>query len=129
MLFPATTAAYSAIFAVLFVALSVHVVILRGRTGIVHGDGGHELLNRSVRSHANFAEYVPLILLLSALLEGGGADSWTLHLLLVPLLAARIMHPIGMRQPIGSVRQYAWRATSVTITWLVMLACAILLIL
>jgi len=128
MLFPALTAVYACIFAVIFTALSVHVVIIRGRTGIVHGDKGHDILNRTIRAHANFAEYVPLILLLCALAEAGGAGHLSIHLLLGPLLLARIMHPVGMRQPVASVRQYAWRATSVTITWLVLLGSAGLLL-
>lgn len=128
MLFPAVTAVYTCIFAVIFTALSIHVVILRGRTGIVHGDQGHDLLNRTIRAHGNFAEHVPFILLLCALAEGAGAGPSSVHLLLGPLVIARIMHPIGMRQPVGSVRQYAWRATSVTITWLVLLGSAGLLL-
>lgn len=128
MIFPAVTASYAAVFAIVYLWLSVHVVVLRGRTGIVHGDGGDDLLNRSIRTHGNFAEYVPFILLLTALLEMRGLSDATIHVLLVPLLVARMMHPIGMRQPVGSVAQYAWRATSTTVTWLVLLAAAILLL-
>ena len=128
MQYPTITAAYAAVFALLFVGLSVYVVVLRGQTGIVHGDGGHDLLNRSIRAHGNFAEYVPYVLLIALLIEAGGAADLTIHLLLAPLLVARLMHPVGMRQPVGSLAQYAWRATSTTVTWLVMLAGAGLLL-
>lgn len=128
MRFPAITAIYACVLALLFIALSIHVVAIRGRTGIVHGDGAHDRLNRTIRAHGNFAEYVPFILLLCALAEGAGAGRLAIHLLLGPLLVARLMHPIGMRQPVGSVRQYAWRATSVTITWLVLFGSATLLL-
>lgn len=36
------------------------------------GDRGKEPLSRIIRAHDSFAEYVPLILLLAALLEAGG---------------------------------------------------------
>ena len=83
---------------------------------------------RTKNSGPNFAEYVPLILLLCALLEAGGGRRIFIHLLLAPLVVARLMHPVGMRQPVGSVRQYAWRATSVTMTWLVLVGAAALLL-
>jgi hypothetical protein len=39
------------------------------------------------------------------------------------------MHPVGMQMPVGSVAQYAWRATSMTITWLILAAaCALLIV-
>lgn len=129
MIFPTLTALYAGCLALLFTMLSVHVVVLRGRTGIVHGDGSHDLLNRTIRSHGNFAEYVPYILLMVGLLESAGGRSAVIHLLLGPLVLARLMHPVGMRQPIGSVKQYAWRATSVTVTWLVLSAAGTLLVL
>lgn len=128
MQFPAVTALYSGFLALLFVGLSVHVVVLRGRSGIVHGDGGHDLLNRTIRAHANFAEHVPFALFLAALAEAAGSAQSTIHMLLGPLTVARLMHPIGMRQQVGSVRQYAWRASSVTITWLVLAAAGVLVI-
>lgn len=127
MAFPTLTALYSGSLALLFTLLSIHVVLLRGRTGIVHGDEGHDLLNRTIRAHGNFSECVPYILLMVALIEAGGRSPTVIHLLLGPLVLARLMHPIGMRQPIGSLRQYVWRATSMTITWLVLAGAGVLL--
>jgi uncharacterized membrane protein YecN with MAPEG domain len=128
MNFPLISSIYAGIFGILLVAMSVHVVVLRARKGIHHGDGNDDLLNRTIRSHANFAEHVPMALLLVAMIEGGGGGALTIHLLLLPLLIARLMHPIGMRQPVASMGQYAWRATSVTATWLVLLAASTLLL-
>lgn len=125
---PLITSIYAAAFAVLFVILSIQVVVIRGRTGIVHGDGQHDLLNRKIRAHGNFAEYVPLILLLVSFLEMSGRSPTLIHALLAPLMLARLMHPVGMLQPVASVRQYAWRASSMTITWLVTVAAAAMLI-
>ncbi len=128
MNFPTITATYGAVLGIYFVALSIHVVIVRAREDIHHGDGGSEALNRAIRSHGNFAEYVPIALLLIAWVESGGASERALHLLLAPLLVARLMHPVGMRQPVASKRQYAWRATSVTITWIVIVAASVVLL-
>jgi uncharacterized protein len=128
MIFPQLTAAYGGVLALLFAALSAHVVALRGQTNIVHGDGGHDGLNRVIRAHANFAEYVPLILVLVALLEAGGGSATAVHGMLLPLLVARLMHPVGMQMPVGSRAQYLWRATSATVTWVVLIAAGVLLL-
>lgn len=129
MHFPSLTSAYAAILALIFAALSAWVVAGRGQFAVLHGDGGKAQLNRRIRAHGNFAEYVPLILLLTALLEGGGAGRATVHALLLPLVVARLMHPIGMIAPENSFQQYAFRATSVVATLLILTAAAILLLL
>jgi len=128
MLFPHVTAIYAGLFGLLFLALSIHVVVVRARAGIHHGDGDNVQLNRAIRSHGNFAEYVPFILVITTLIEAHGSPASTIHILLLPLLVSRLMHPIGMRQPVASTRQYAWRATSTTVTWIVLLAAAVLLL-
>lgn len=128
MVFPTIAATYGAILGLYFVALSIHVVVVRARENIHHGDGDSEALNRSIRSHGNFSEHVPFALILIAWVEMSGFGAMTLHLLLAPLLVARLMHPIGMRQPIASKSQYAWRATSVTVTWVVIAAASILVL-
>ena len=128
MNFPPVVAMYGGLFALLYALLSARVVVDRGRTGIVHGDGGHDGLNRVIRAHGNFAEYVPFILLLVGFAEVRGASPSLVHALLLPLMIARIMHPIGMQMPVGSRAQYAWRATSATITWLVLVVAGVLLL-
>ena len=45
-----------------------------------------------MRGHANFAEYVPLILLLMALLEFGRTSIYVLHALGIALLVGRLLH-------------------------------------
>lgn len=56
------------------------------------GDGGDAGMLRRIRGHANFAEYVPLIIVLMALVEYAGTTAWVLHVLGVVLLAARVAH-------------------------------------
>jgi uncharacterized membrane protein YecN with MAPEG domain len=49
-------------------------------------------MQRVMRGHANFAEYVPLVLVLMALLEQSGRPAALLHALGLALLAARLSH-------------------------------------
>jgi uncharacterized membrane protein YecN with MAPEG domain len=96
MNFPIVTAAYAGFLSLIFAALSAWVIVGRGQFGVYHGDGGKAELNWRIRAHGNFAEYVPLILLLVAFLETTGAGHAMVHALLLTLVVARVMHPIGM---------------------------------
>jgi uncharacterized membrane protein YecN with MAPEG domain len=128
VLFPIVTAGYAAILALLFAVLSALVVTSRVRLRVNHGDGGKPILNRLIRAHANFAEYVPLILLLVALIEAGGVARGAVHALLLPLLVVRTLHPIGMLAPEASLRQFACRGSAAIVTWLVLIVAAALLL-
>jgi uncharacterized membrane protein YecN with MAPEG domain len=129
MVYPATTAFYAAILALIYFGLTCWVVSARFKQDVLHGDGGSDTLARRIRSHANFAEYVPFILILAAFLEAGGAGAMTIRVLLVPLIVARLMHPVGMVARKGSTQQYAFRATGAIITWVVLVASAFLVLL
>jgi uncharacterized protein len=89
---------YAAIFALLFVYLSVQTVRQRQRLRISVGDGGNPAMLRTMRVQGNFAEYVPLALLLIALFEMQAAPAWAVHALCVLLLCARVLHAYGVRQ-------------------------------
>ena len=90
------TSIFAAIFALMLVPLSMRVGILRFREKIWLLDGGNEELTRRMRVHGNFIEYVPLALLLLALVELGGASSGLVWGLGSALLAARLTHAIGL---------------------------------
>lgn len=128
MVFPAVTAFYGGLFGLIFVALSVWVVAGRARYRVHHGDGGSDPLQRRIRSQANFAEYVPLALLLVALNEAAGARGWTIHALLLALLVARLAHPFGMTAPEASARQFALRGPAIVVTWLAIAIAAVMLL-
>lgn len=91
-------APYAALLALLFVALSWRTIGLRRRYRVAVGDGGQPELLRAMRVHANFAEYVPLALLLIALVEIGGSPAWLVHGLGLALLVARCAHAWGVSQ-------------------------------
>ena len=55
--------AYAALLALLFIALSIRTIRARRAHKVAIGTGGHAAVERAMRVHANFAEYVPLALL------------------------------------------------------------------
>lgn len=129
MTFPALTAFYGALLALIYVALSGWVVAGRLTTDILHGDGGDRRLLKRIRIQGNFAEYVPLALLLVGLYEAGGGGPATVRALLIVLIVARILHPIGMLAPKNSPQQFACRGGGIIATFAVLGLAAILLLL
>lgn len=89
---------YAALLALLFIFLSVRTLNLRRALQIAVGDGGDKHMLRAMRVHANFAEYVPLCLILLYLVQGQGASPWLLHGLGTALLVGRISHAYGVSQ-------------------------------
>ncbi|MGJ4730073.1 MAPEG family protein [Luteimonas sp. SDU101] len=112
----------AALHALLYLGLALRVVLRRRASRIGVGSGGDEVLSRRVRVHANFGEYVPLALLLLALLELCGSSPvlvWSCGLL---LLAARLLHAIGLG---GSAGYSFGRFAGTLLTFLVLLAMAL----
>jgi uncharacterized protein len=85
------TPLYAGLLAFFFLALSWRVIQFRQR-GISLGDGGDPKMLRLIRGHANFAEYVPLILVMMGFLEIGHASIYILHALGIGLLVSRFLH-------------------------------------
>ena len=93
-----TTALYAALLALMFVVLSIKVIGKRRQFQIGIGTNGEALLERAVRVHANFAEYVPLALVLMFLAEYSGLAPLYLHILGLTLLLGRLSHAYGVQQ-------------------------------
>lgn len=89
------TPLYAGLLAIWYFLLSIRVVQQRGH-GVSLGDGGDQELLRRIRGHGNFAEYVPLILVMMALLELGKYSSLLLHALGLSLLLARVLHGVAL---------------------------------
>lgn len=85
------TPLYAGLLTLWFLVLSWRVIQRRGK-GIYLGDGGDQALLRVIRGHANFAEYVPLALLLMGFLEVSRFSIYVLHALGIVLLVARLLH-------------------------------------
>src|SRR5262245_9526773 len=89
---------YAAVLALMFVILAVRVTRLRRVKRIAIGSSGDARLERAIRVHANFSEYVPLTLLLLAFVEMQGNSAWLIHFLALALVAGRLVHAYGVSQ-------------------------------
>jgi uncharacterized membrane protein YecN with MAPEG domain len=129
--FPITLAT-AGILGLIYVALSLNVSLRRFDTKVSLGQGGSDTvmvgkekeapkLQIACRSHANFAEYVPLALILIGGIEAAGAARWLVTLLSVLLVVARVAHPIGMMRPVPNL----FRAGGALLTWLVIVGAAL----
>ncbi len=99
MIFPATTAFYAGLLALVYLGLSGWVIGARVSGNVLLGDGGDDTVLRRVRSHANFAEYVPLALIVIGLLEASGGSHGLVRALLVALLVAGSCTRSGCSRP------------------------------
>lgn len=85
----------------LYLALALRVVVHRNVHKVGIGTGGDAVLARKVRVHGNFGEYVPLALLMLALLELATVNPAWLWTFGVALLVARLLHAIGLGSSVG----------------------------
>lgn len=108
------TAPYFTALGLMAILHSARVVLLRRKFGVSLGDGGHEELNRAIRVFGNFAEYVPLALILVAALEFVQAPVWYMHVAGGSLFIGRTLHAVGLLGK-GSM---AARASGMVLTWL-----------
>lgn len=123
---PTVVPVYAALLGLLYVYLMLRVSKFRRAHKISLGSGGDANLERAIRVHANFAEYVPLALILLTFMEVQGYGHWLINLLCLTLLGGRIAHAYGMSHSpdIMSMRAGGTMATLVVIV----LACLILVI-
>jgi uncharacterized membrane protein YecN with MAPEG domain len=116
---------YAGLLALIFVALSVRTLNLRRRLQVAVGDRGNEVLLRAMRVHANFAEYVPLALLLLFFAETGGARPMFIHLGGAALVVGRLSHAWG----VSHVQEnYRFRVAGVALTLAVIISCSLRLL-
>jgi len=105
---------YAALLALLFVALSIRVVKTRRRERVAIGDGDNPRLRRIIGVHNNFAQYVPLALLLLTFVELAAAPLLLVHLLCLLLLIGRCVHAYGVSQDSENFR---FRALGMRLTF------------
>lgn len=118
------TLLYAGLSGLLLLALSFQVVALRRRHGIGLGSGDQPALERAIRVHANFCEYVPLGLVLLLVLELTAAlPTLVLHILGVMLVAGRVLHAQGLS---GTAGVSKGRFVGTLLTWLMIAISALL---
>jgi uncharacterized membrane protein YecN with MAPEG domain len=119
---PLATALWGGLLALFGLGLGAWVIRRRARSNIHFGDGDNADMQRAMRVHANFTEYVPLALIAMALAEMTGIMHLVIHVLGVLLLVARILHAWGLATNAG--RSFG-RAAGVTLTFAVLAAAGI----
>lgn len=95
------TSLYAGILALFYAFLSLRIPKLRMKHKVGLGDGNIPELQRAVRVHANFAEYIPFALLMLLLLEAQGYSAWFLHIMGLMLVVGRGLHAYGLTQTAG----------------------------
>jgi len=105
------TAFYASLLAILFLFLSLRVIGWRREQRVELGHGEDLQLLRRMRVHANFAEYVPLTLLLMALAESMAPPRPLVHLVGVILIAGRLIHAYGLSQTPHILSYRVWGMT------------------
>ena len=92
------TALYAGTLALMYLFLTFRTLNYRRTQRVEIGDGGDKQLLRRIRVHGNFAEYVPIALLLMGFAESLHLSGTGLHVIGLLLLAGRIVHAYGLSQ-------------------------------
>lgn len=99
---PRISLLFASLHVLLLMVLVIPIVSVRLRKRIGIGDGGDAALSRRIRVQGNFVEYVPIGLVLLALLELGGLGASWLWTFGGVLLIARMLHAFGLSRSAGS---------------------------
>ncbi len=93
------TLMYASIFAIFALVLSFKAGSARGKSGIsiLFGAPENMELAQKVRVHQNFLEYVPLFLIVFAMIEINGGSRLFLYIVGDLLIVSRIAHAIGLK--------------------------------
>jgi uncharacterized membrane protein YecN with MAPEG domain len=110
---------YTALLALIFVYLTFRVIKQRRKAKVAIGDGNNPTLKRAIAVHNNFAQYVPLCLLLIAFLELNHANTYIIHGLCITLLLGRVIHAYGVSQ---ESENFKLRKTGMVMTLMVLIA-------
>lgn len=113
---------YAALLAPLFVVLSFRVIRERRSAKQAVGAGGLPELERRMRVHANFAEYVPFALLLLGMAELRGVWAPVLHVLCTLLVAGRCSHAWGVSR---TPEVFRFRVAGMMATFAVLIGAAL----
>ncbi len=87
---------YVAILCLLYVGLSFNVIRYRRLFKQSLGSGGEDKLEKFIRMHGNFSEYVPLIIIMMGFLELMTGPTKTIHFFGVLLIIGRFSHAYGL---------------------------------
>lgn len=92
------TSIFAALLTVMYIRLALNVIKLRRKNKVPLGNGGSADLEKAIRAHGNFSEYVPIGLILIACLELNGAPWWLVAFLGITFSVGRLFHATGIQQ-------------------------------
>ncbi len=119
---PFIVPAYAAILALIYIILAIRIMNLRGSAKAAVGTGGNIRLERAIRAHGNFAEYVPLALILLSAMQMQRNSIYVLHILCIILVLGRVIHAFGISQ---ENEKFVFRATGMSLTFLVLIVASV----
>lgn len=90
------TALYASLLAVLMIWLSFQVIKQRRANQVAYADGGVEALQIARSAQGNAVDYIPITLILMALVEYNGAPAIWIHVIGVSFLVGRWLHAHGI---------------------------------
>jgi uncharacterized membrane protein YecN with MAPEG domain len=120
MIFPTITGFYTAVFSLLLVGLSAYVIRTRRHHKVPIGHGDIEQVERAMRAHGNFTDYIPFALLLLLLAEMYGTSTLLLHLMGGALLIGRITHVFSLLHLESKSQKYGLRVFGMSLTFAVL---------
>ncbi len=92
------TSVFASVLTAIYVKLAFNVISYREKNKVSLGSGGFSDLEKAIRAHGNFSEYVPIALILMGCLELNGAPWWLVAIFGLTLVAGRIFHAIGIME-------------------------------
>jgi uncharacterized membrane protein YecN with MAPEG domain len=109
------TSIVAALAVVFYIFLAARIIVIRRTDKVSLGAGTDKILETRIRQHGNFAEYLPLSLILLALAEIQNVPNLLLVILGAAIMFGRVAHWYGlenMSRPIGlQMRTYGMIAT------------------
>jgi uncharacterized membrane protein YecN with MAPEG domain len=111
----------ASVLAIFYVRLTFNVIRLRQKLRISLGTGGNADLERAIRAHGNFSEYVPIALILLGCLEINLAPALLVGPMGALLIGGRVVHAIGVNTPSQGAAKNRVRGMVITILTMVAL--------
>ncbi|EGQ8496537.1 TPA: MAPEG family protein [Vibrio alginolyticus] len=115
------TALYANILAILIIWLAVQVIKQRRLNQIAYADGEVEALQIARSAQSNATEYIPITLILMALLEFNSAYPTWIHLTGIIFVIGRVIHAKGILK-----KDLKKRIRGMQVTFLVILSLVVL---
>jgi len=116
------TATTASLLTFVYVFLAFKVIALRRTEKIALGDGGVQKLQAAIRAHGNFSEYVPLSLVLMALLELDHFASTALMVVALALVLGRVLHAVSV---LSNPQRFKFRVLGMQLTFATLVSLAV----